>query len=374
MMKIEKLPKECEEYMTPKERILGLIMRKKLDRIPVFPFVSAAAAQILHLNYGEYAQKPELFLRAQIEAQKLIGYDAITAMPDLCVEAQGFGAKIIYPDNNAAYPDPYNPIIKSPSEYKNIDKLFDWSHADRMKNQIEVVSTINDQLPDMMIGGMSIGPLGLISRLRNVNELIRDFVYNKDKLHDACEKVTEIQIEYIEKQIEAGAKTIMLPVVLAERELMSKEMWLELDMPYQAKIAKFIRRKRALYCVHTCGRGPYFDLLIEHLRPVLIQNAFLPDGVKTEEEMIEKYGKKLIFLGFLSVSMLAWSSPSEVIAECKREIEVFGKSPAGYLLGASCEYPPYAPLYNAMAVVKAARIYGVNFKAGEGANYEDGGT
>jgi len=374
MMKIEKLPKECEEYMTPKERILGLIMRKKLDRIPVFPFVSAAAAQILHLNYGEYAQKPELFLKAQIEAQKLIGYDAITAMPDLCVEAQGFGAKIIYPDNNAAYPDPYNPIIKSPSEYKNIDKLFDWSHADRMKNQIEVVSIINDQLPDMMIGGMSIGPLGLISRLRNVNELIRDFVYNKDKLHDACEKVTEIQIEYIEKQIEAGAKTIMLPVVLAERELMSKEMWLELDMPYQAKIAKFIRRKRALYCVHTCGRGPYFDLLIEHLRPVLIQNAFLPDGVKTEEEMIEKYGKKLIFLGFLSVSMLAWSSPSEVIAECKREIEVFGKSPAGYLLGASCEYPPYAPLYNAIAMVKAARIYGVNFKAGEGANYEDGGT
>ena len=374
MMKIEKLPKECEEYMTPKERILGLIMRKKLDRIPVFPFVSAAAAQILHLNYGEYAQNPELFLKAQIEAQKLIGYDAITAMPDLCVEAQGFGAKIIYPDNNAAYPDPYNPVIKSPSEYKNIDKLFDWSHADRMKNQIEVVSTINDQLPDMMIGGMSIGPLGLISRLRNVNELIRDFVYNKDKLHDACEKVTEIQIEYIEKQIEAGAKTIMLPVVLAERELMSKEMWLELDMPYQAKIAKFIRRKRALYCVHTCGRGPYFDLLIEHLRPVLIQNAFLPDGVKTEEEMIEKYGKKLVFLGFLSVSMLAWSSPSEVIAECKREIEVFGKSPAGYLLGASCEYPPYAPLYNAMAAVKAARIYGVNFKAGEGANYEDGGT
>lgn len=374
MMKIEKLPKECEEYMTPKERILGLIMRKKLDRIPVFPFVSAAAAQILHLNYGEYAQNPELFLRAQIEAQKLIGYDAITAMPDLCVEAQGFGAKIIYPDNNAAYPDPYNPVIKSPSEYKNIDKLFDWSHADRMKNQIEVVSTINDQLPDMMIGGMSIGPLGLISRLRNANELVRDFVYNKDKLHDACEKVTEIQIEYIEKQIEAGAKTIMLPVVLAERELMSKEMWLELDMPYQAKIAKFIKRKRALYCAHTCGRGPYFDLLIEHLRPVLIQNAFLPDGVKTEEEMIEKYGKKLVFLGFLSVSMLAWSSPSEVIAECKREIEVFGKSPAGYLLGASCEYPPYAPLYNAMAVVKAARIYGANFKSGEGANYEDGGT
>ena len=374
MMKIERLPRECEEYMTPKERITSMIMKKKCDRIPVFPFVSAAAAQILKLNYGEYAQKPDLFLRAQIEAQKLFGYDAITAMPDLCVEAQGFGANIIYPNNNAAYPDPYNPIIKDPSGYKNIDKLFDWSHADRMKNQIKVVKTINDQLPDMMIGGMSIGPLGLISRLRNVNEFVRDFIRHPDLIHEACEKVTDIQIEYIEKQIEAGARTIMLPVVLAERELMSKEMWLEFDMPYQQRISKFIKRKKALYCIHTCGRGPYFDLLIEHLKPILIQNAFLPDGVKTEEEMVEKYGRKLVFLGFLSVALLAWASPMEVIAECKRELEVFGKSPAGYFLGASCEYPPYAPLYNALAVVKAARMYGANFKTGEGPNYEEEGA
>ncbi|MFX0181397.1 MAG: uroporphyrinogen decarboxylase family protein, partial [Candidatus Hodarchaeota archaeon] len=141
MSKAEKMPKECEEYMTPMERITGLLLRKKLDRVPCFPFVSAAAAQIRRLNYGEYATKPDLFLRCQIEAQQLFGYDGITAMPDLCVEAQGFGAKIIYPPDNAAYPDPYNPVLKSPDDYKNIDKLFDWSHADRMKNQIKVVKT-----------------------------------------------------------------------------------------------------------------------------------------------------------------------------------------------------------------------------------------
>ena len=370
MSKAEKLPKECKEYMTPMERITGLLLRKKLDRVPCFPFVSAAAAQLRRLNYGEYATKPDLFLRCQIEAQQLFGYDGITAMPDLCVEAQGFGAKIIYPPDNAAYPDPYNPVLKSPDDYKNIDKLFDWSHADRMKNQIKVVKTIKEELPDLMIGGMTIGPLGLISRLRNINELVRDFTYHIDKLHEAQDIVTDIQIEYIEKQIEAGARTIMVPVVLAERELMSKEMWLELDMPYQKKIANFVRKKRAFYMVHTCGRGPYFDPIIEHLRPVLIQNAFLPDGIKTEQEMVEKYGKKLIFLGFLSVSLLAWAHPYEVIAECKRQLEVFGKSPAGYILGASCEYPPYAPLYNAMAIVKAARTYGKNFQTGKGANYE----
>ncbi|MFW9936589.1 MAG: uroporphyrinogen decarboxylase family protein [Candidatus Thorarchaeota archaeon] len=373
MIKLEQLPTECHEYMTPMERITNVLLRKKVDRIPCFPFVSAAAAQIRRLNYGEYASKPELFLRCQVEAQQLFGYDGITAMPDLCVEAQAFGAKIIYPPDNAAYPDPYNPIIKSADEYKNVGKLFDWSHADRMKDQIQVVKTIREQLPDVMIGGMTIGPLGLLSRLRNANDFVRDFVHNKEKLHEACEIITEIQIEYVEKQIEAGARTIMVPVVLAERELMSKEMWLELDMPYQKKIADFVKKKRCFYLLHTCGRDPYFDLIIEHLKPVIIQNAFLPDGVKTEEEMVEKYGKKLIFLGFLSVSLLAWGNPMEVISECKRQLDVFGKTPAGYILGASCEYPPYAPLYNAMAVVKAARIYGKNYKSGYGPNYEEEG-
>ena len=374
MIEKKEWPKECIEYMEPKERIMGLISKKKLDRIPVFPFVSAAAAQIRRMDYGEYAREPENFLRCQIEAQQLIGYDAITAMPDLCVEAQGFGAKIIYPSNNAAYPDPFNPVLKSPSDYKKIGELFDWSKADRMNNQIKVVSTVKKELPGLMIGGFTIGPLGLISRLRNINQLVRDFVYHKDKLHEACEIVTEIQIEYVEKQIEAGALTIMVPVVLAERELMSKEMWLEMDMPYQKRIADFVRKKRGIYAIHTCGRGPYFDEMIEHLKPLLIQNAFLPDGVKTEEEMIEKYGRKLLFLGFLSVSLLAWSNPMEVIAECKREIDVFGKSKRGYLLGASCEYPPYAPLYNAFAVVKAARMFGVNFKTGYGPNYREEGA
>ncbi|MBN2154040.1 MAG: hypothetical protein JW839_21465 [Candidatus Lokiarchaeota archaeon] len=363
--------KECQEYMTPMERILGLISRKKLDRIPVFPFVSAAAAKVRGLDYGEYAKKPDVFLRCQIEAQQLIGYDAITAMPDLCVEAQGFGAKIIYPSDNAAYPDPYNPVLKSADDYRHIGELFSWDKAERMNNQLQVIRTVRKELPGLMIGGFTIGPIGLISRLRNINELVRDFVHHPDKIHEACEIVTEIQIEYIEKQLEAGARTIMVPVVLAEREIMSKQMWEELDAPYQKRIADFVSSKGGIYAVHTCGRGPYFDLLIKWLHPLLIQNAHLPDGIATEEEMVEKYSKKLLLLGYLSVSQLAWMNPTEIMEECKRQIGVFGKARSGYFLGASCEYPPYASLYNAMAVVKAARVYGANFKAGVGANCEE---
>ncbi len=360
--------------MTPAERIVGLITGRKLDRIPVFPFVSAAAAQVRGLTVGEYASNPEAFLTCQIEAQRLFGYDAITAMPDLCVEAQGFGANIYFPPNNAAYPDPFNPVLKSADDYKNVGKLFNWEKATRMKDQLHVIRTVKKELPTLMVGGMTIGPLGLLTRLRNVNELVRDFVRAADKLHEALDIITELQIEYVEKQIEAGAKSILVPVVCAERELMSKKMWEELDAPYQKRIADFVIKKGAFYVAHTCGRDPYFDLLIKWLRPSVIQNAFLPDGCESEEEMVAKYGKQLVLLGYISVSELAWWNPTEIMAECKRQIDVFGKSPAGYFLGSSCEYPPYASLYNAMAVVKAAKIFGINYKAGYGPNYNEEGA
>jgi len=364
---MEKL-KEAEEYMTPKERIVKLIMGQQLDRIPVLPFVTAAAAQVLRANYREYSTNPEIFVKCQTEAQRLFGYDAVTAVPDMAVEAQGFGAKIIFPDNNAGYPDPYGWVVKSPDDYMKVVKSFKWENATRMKNQLKVLETFKETLPDLMAGGNTIGPMGLLTRIRNPNDLVRDVKYHPDKIHEVLELITEIQIDFVERQIEAGAGTIMVPVVLAERELMSREMWEELDAPYQKRIADFCRKKGANYCVHTCGRGPYFDSLIKWLRPTLIQNAQLPDDCKTEEEMIAKYGKKVILLGYLQVRQLAWWSPSAIMEECKRELEVFGKSPGGYFLGAACEYPPYAPLYNALAVVKAARIYGANYKRGGGRN------
>ena len=362
---MEKLP-ECEEWMTPKERIVGLFFGKQLDRIPVFPFVTAAAAQVLHFKYDKYCQDPEVFIKCQIEAQALFEYDAITSIADLCVEAEAFGAELIYPKNNAPYPNPKKWIIKSPNDYVKVIKSFTWDKATRMKNQLHIISTFKEKIPHLMVGGASIGPMGLLSRLRDPNHLVRDWIYNPDKIHEVLDLITELQIEFIEKQIEAGAQTIMIPVVLAERELMSKKMWEELDAPYQKRIADFVRKKGGNYCAHTCGRGPYFDLLIKWLKPTLIQNAFLPDDCKTEEEMLKKYGDKLILLGYLQVEQLAWWSPSAIVAECKRNIKLFGKSPMGFLLGAVCEYPPYSPLYNAYAMVRSARMFGANYKRGVG--------
>ena len=197
-----------------------------------------------------------------------------------------------------------------------------------------------------------------IAQLRkNVQREISDLEKTKQqKIRELERKKAEV-----EKQIEAaggGPSMLMIPTVCAQKDIMSREMWEELDAPYQKRIVDAAKKKGAMFLTHNCGRGAYFDLLIKWLKPIGMNFAYLPYDCETEEEMIEKYSEKVIFIGYVDTSLLALGTPSEVIAECKREIEVFRNWKRGYILGSACEYPPYASLYNAIAMVKAVEIYG----------------
>jgi len=49
--------------------------------------------------------------------------------------------------------------------------------------------------------------------------------------------------------------------------------------------------------------------------------------------------------------------PYEVMQECRMQIEDLAHG-GGFVLAPGCEFPPNAPLENAMAIVKAAELYG----------------
>lgn len=355
---------ESEESMTSLERMMAMISGETVDRVPVLPLVTAASRFLFKgVTYREYETNVDVIMKCQLEAQELIGYDGIQCFSgDLCVESSDFGGKTIFPLDDVAYPDPRNWIIKTPKDYKVVRK-FSWDKAKRMKKQIELVRRAAEARGDtMLIGGYTIGPMGVLVRLREPSNLVRDWVYNKEELHEALDFVTDVLVEYAEKQVEAGARSFMVPTVLAQTEIMSRDMWEELDAPYQKRIMEAATKAGAFYMCHNCGHGMYLDLLVKWLKPIAIQFAYLPYDCKTENEFIEKYSNEVIPYGYVDTSLLALGSPSEVLAESKRQIEVFRKSKRGYVLGSACEYPTSAQLYNALAMVKAARTYGREMK------------
>ena len=349
-----------EKYLEINERFLCLITKRKPDRVPVLPLIGAGSRHILGVSYREYALNPDIAFKCLLEAVRIVGHDSIplTLGPDLCVESSDFGGATIFPENDTPYPDPTKWFIKEPKDYKKV-KNFSWDKAKRMNLVIYGMEKYNEILDNG--GAMTIGPMGVLVRLRRPQDLVRDWLMHKEELHEALDFITEILIEFVEKQLEAGSgkvKMLMIPTVCAQKDIMSGKLWEEIDAPYLQKIVDAAKRKGAIFITHNCGRGAYFDLLIKWLKPIAMHFAYLPNDCESEQEMIEKYSKKVIMVGYVDTSLLGLGTPSEVIAECKREIEMFRDWKRGYVLASACEYPSYAPLYNAIAMVKAAEKYG----------------
>lgn len=350
-----------EKFSETMDRILGLISGKqKIDRVPSAPQIGAASRHVLGVSYKEYCQNSEVAFKCWVEAMKIVGHDGLplTLWPDLCVESADFGGPTIFPENDTPYPDPNNWLIKEPKDYKLVKK-FSWDKAKRMYLVIDVMKRFGDLFG---IGGaFTIGPMGVLVRLRRPQDLVRDWIQHKEELHEAMDFITNILIEYVEKQLEAAGGRISMfaiPTVCAQKDIMGREMWEELDAPYLKRIVDAGKKKGAIFVSHNCGRGAYFDLLIKWLKPLAMHFAYLPYDCKTEQEMIEKYSNKIIFVGYVDTSLLALGTPSEVIVESKREIDMFKNWKRGYVLSSACEYPTDAPLYNAIAMVKAAEVYG----------------
>jgi len=350
-----------EQFSVTMDRMIALLSKKeKVDRIPCAPEIGAASRHVIGAPYIDYSTNSKVAFKCWVEAMKLIGHDALplTLWPDLCVESADFGGATIFPIDDTPFPDPTKWLIKEPKDYKLVKK-FSWDKAKRMYLMIDLMRRYGELFD---IGGaMTIGPMGVLCRLRRPQDLLRDWIMHKEEVHEAMDFITDVLIEYVEKQLDSAntrLKMCVIPTVGAQSCIMSRELWEEIDAPYLKRIVDAAKKKGSIFVSHNCGRGAYFDLLIKWLKPMAMHFAYLPHDCQTEQEMIEKYSKKVIMVGYVETTLLGLGTPSEVFEESKRQIEVFRDWKRGYVLSSACEYPVNSQLYNAIAMVKAAEKYG----------------
>ncbi|MHB1043408.1 MAG: uroporphyrinogen decarboxylase family protein [Eubacteriales bacterium] len=68
----------------------------------------------------------------------------------------------------------------------------------------------------------------------------------------------------------------------------------------------------------------------------------------------------MVSIGYLTPSEIGlFSTPEQVMKEARKYIETFKGCNGGFIPAPGCEFPPNGSLINAMAVVKAAKTYGV---------------
>jgi uroporphyrinogen decarboxylase len=86
--------------MTPLERVLAAIQMKEVDRVPCIPLVGGASRRVYGCGYEEWSTDGEIAAKSLLQAQSLLGFDAIVTEIDLNVEASDLGQEICFPDDD----------------------------------------------------------------------------------------------------------------------------------------------------------------------------------------------------------------------------------------------------------------------------------
>jgi len=343
--------------LTNIERLITTLCHKEPDHVPCTPMVFAASRRLTGISYVDFSLNPEAAADALLVAFEFFGGEMVAPPLDLSIEASDFGQKTIYPENSTPHPDYKDPLIKDVSDYRKLKRI-DLKDAKRMQN---LVNTSRIMVENMgfrgVVSGFVFGPLGILGMMRGAEHLFRDCVNYHSEVMAALDIITEVLIEYAEAQCDTGILGVTIDTLYASCGGLTKDLWEKIEGPFAREIANAIRRKKCTVAVHNCGDGVYFDSMIRFMAPNLISFAQLPDDCKSPKELKEKYGEKVVLAGYIQTPVLSYGTPYDVIEACKRQINDLADG-GGFVLAPGCEFPPNAPLENALAISKAAEMHG----------------
>lgn len=342
--------------MNSMERVVAAINMQPVDRVPVYPILSGVTRKLVGATYQDWCTNADICAEALYKSVTEFDLDCVVALIDLSVECDAWGQELIFHENDAPHPDPNKLVVNSIEEYSKITKK-DYRTSKRMMMEIEVTKQLLEKTKgEVPVVSFVFGPLGILSMLRNQEDLYMDLYDDPDAVKLAVKEINETLKEYVNALIDTGVHAIMFDTLFASGSIMSKEMWREMESEPFKELADICHDRGCMVMIHNCGEKIYFDAQIEAARPHAISFLHAPDDCASLEECKEKYGKKVLLIGCVPPPMVVLNTEEEWIAECKRQIDIFAKG-SGFMLATGCEYPSGSDFTYAKLMVDVAKTY-----------------
>lgn len=343
--------------MNSMERVAAALQHKEADRVPVYPIISGASRRLVGAGYKEWSTDADICSKALLKAREEFDLDCIVTLIDLSVECTAWGQELIFPADEAAHPDYSNSVIQDIDEYDKIKKV-DYKDCERMMMHIhtceKLVQGANGEFP---VIAFVFGPLGVLSMLRNQQDMYMDLYDDPDAVKRAAREITETLKEYCRGLMAAGIDGIMFDTLFSSGTIMSKDMWSEMEGDLVRELADTVREEGGLVMIHNCGERIYFDAQIKYMNPSAISFLYPPDDCKDFAECKEKYGDKVMLIGCVTPASAVFGSDEEWDEECRNNMKDM-MAGGGFMLATGCEYPANASFDRARRMVELAKTEG----------------
>ena len=268
---------------------------------------------------------------------------AVTAIMDLTVEAEAFGAEVVFSKNEIP-----NVIGRLVGDYDSVASLEVPSvEKVRVREYLKANSIAARSIKDKPVYGGCIGPFSLAGRLFDLSELMMSIYVEPETVKLLLEKCTEFITRYLMAMKATGVQGVILAEPAAG--LISGDDCKTWSSEYIRKIVEAVQDKKFSVVLHNCGNTGHCTEAM-----VYTGASALHFGNKANMvEALEACPPNLPLLGNIDpVGVMQKAMPEVVRQKTLELLEATAKYP-NFILSTGCDVPPNTPMWNIEAFYSA---------------------
>ncbi|GIM30150.1 methylcobamide--CoM methyltransferase [Clostridium polyendosporum] len=305
---------------TPKERLLRVLNKEKVERPPVIcpgGMMNAAIVDIMkktgntlpeaHFDYNLMASLSK-------DVQENTGFENFGIPFCMTVEAEVLGSDINF-GSLSCEPKIEKELFPSVSKviYKDINTMI---NSGRIGTVIEAGNLISKKYPDVPLIGNLTGPISTAASIVDPMTFLKELRKDKENSHMLLDYVTDFLIEYAAYMIDNGATAISIGDPTATGEILGPKLFQEYALFYLNKLIDGIHALKVPAIVHICGKMN----AVRHLIPNIKSDAISTDAVVNLKLLKEDY-PFLTTMGNLSTFLLEFGTPDKVAQQSERLVK-----------------------------------------------------
>lgn len=346
--------------MTSKERMKGLILREKIDRVPITLSITYYAGKVAGLSPKQYYLNPKSAFEAQCWAIKLHKNDGGVSYGAPEWEGLDFGGELEFSNDSLEFiPRVLKRGAINENQIEDL-KVPDITKAPRSSRILEFSKLSFEKFGS---AGISAGsPMCVAQTIAGLDNIIRWFIKKPELVHKLLRISTDYLIANAEKHVELfGAENISAGgnYPIESNQIMSPKMFEKFSLPYIIEIQKrYTELGIKKWKVHLCG-DHYRNLSYWKDDIKMPSRTIFTSGFEMDLKEVSKYfNSEYIVGGNIRNAIIQSSTPNEVYEESRKIIERLKGLEGGFIFSPDCALTPLAPPSNIQAMIEAVNIFG----------------
>ena len=327
-------------------RVMNRLQGKSVDRIPNMSIVMMFAAKELGVTYSRCCSDYRYLADAAILCHERYGIDMVCAISDSLREAEGFGTKVIFPEEGV----PYAAKMRL-QDIGDIDtlKVIDPSCGQRMNDTLEAVRRMREKVQnDVPVVGWIEGAMAECCDLMDMQEVFINLLDEPEAMEQLVEICTQQGIAFAKAQIEAGAH--IMGIGDAATSLLGPTLYEKFVLPYQKRMIREIHNMGIPVKLHICGNITPVMHLIAQTGADIVDCDFMVDMERAADILPEH---TCICGNFNPVEVMLQGTTEEVKSAVRLCKQLSRRN--NNIIAPGCEVPVDTPRENMLALLEALK-------------------